>query len=100
MFVYTEFTKKKFSGQLTLAVASPAHQKGLIPTCNLTGRLEERSTITLLPVRSHSGIAPFFLPWRAFTQRFDSYSTTNKTLVAFWREFHKIEVLRICTGGL
>ena len=27
--------------------------------CDLTGRLEERSTITLLPVRSHSGIDTF-----------------------------------------
>ena len=34
-----------------------------IPECDLTSRLEERSTITLLPVRSHSGIDTFCLPW-------------------------------------
>ena len=33
-------------------------------TCDPTGRLEERSMITLLPVGSHSGIDTFCLPWR------------------------------------
>ena len=56
--------KKKVFGQLTLAVASPVHRrhgrhKVSIPECDLTGRLEERSTITLLPVGSHSGIDTF-----------------------------------------
>ena len=36
-------------------------QKVLIPECDLTGRLEERCTITLLPVGSHS-INTFCLP--------------------------------------
>ena len=66
LFVYTEFTKKKVFGQLTLAGASPARfrhgrHKVSIPECDLKGR---RSTITLLPVRSHSGIDTFCLPWR------------------------------------
>ena len=64
--MYTELTKTKVFGQLTLAVAPPAcwrhgRQKVLIPECDLTGR---RSTITLLPVRSYSGINTFCLPWR------------------------------------
>ena len=51
--VYTEFTKKKVSEQLMLAAVSSARrrhgrQKVSIPKCDLTGRLEERSTITLL----------------------------------------------------
>ena len=53
MFVYTEFTKKKSFGQLTLAVASlvrrhHGRQKVSIPECEQTGR---RSTMTLLPIR-------------------------------------------------
>ena len=57
--MHTEFTKKKVL--LTLAAVSSARcrhgrHKVSIPECNLTGRLEERSTITLLPVRLHSGL--------------------------------------------
>ena len=49
-------TKKKVFEQLMLAsvfLARRRHgrQKVSIPECNLTGRLEEQSTITLLPVR-------------------------------------------------
>ena len=64
--VYAEFAKKKVLGQLTSVAASPAcrrhgRQKVLIPECNLTGTPEEWSIITLLPVRSHSGINTFCL---------------------------------------
>ena len=57
LFVYTEFTRKKVFEQLMLAVATPAccrhgRQKVSTPECDLTGRLEERFTLTLLPVRS------------------------------------------------
>ena len=55
--MYAEFTKKKVF-VLTVGAGSlvrPCHgrQKVSIPDCDLTGR---RSTITLLPVRLHSGI--------------------------------------------
>ena len=54
--MHTEFAKKKVFKQLTLAAVSSTRrrhgrQKVSIPECNLTGRLEERSTITLFPVR-------------------------------------------------
>ena len=67
--------KWRFFEQLTLVAVSPARrrhgrQKVSIPECNLSGRLEERSTITLLPVRSHLWIDTF---------RF----IANKALVAF-----------------
>ena len=62
-----EFTKEKVFGQLMLAVGLLARgrhgrQKLLIPKGDLTGTLEERSTITLLPVWLHSGIDTFCLP--------------------------------------
>ena len=46
------------------APLSYGRQKVSIPKCNLTGRLDEQSTITFLPVGSHSGIDTFCLPWR------------------------------------
>ena len=58
--------QRDYSEQLTLAIASPARrhhgrQKVSIPEWDLTGRLEEWSTITPLSVRSHSGIDNFCL---------------------------------------
>ena len=51
--MFTEFTKKRVLGQLTLAVTSPAgrchgRQKVSISECDLTGR---RVMVDLLPVR-------------------------------------------------
>ena len=82
LFVYTEFTKKKVFGQLTLAVAPLARrrygrQKASIPECDLTGM---RSTITLLPVRSYSGIDTFCLPWRWCTGDPAPTVSSSKTL--------------------
>ena len=53
--MYAEFTKKKVFKLLAVGAQSPARhchgrQTVLIPECDLTG------TITLLPVRSHSGL--------------------------------------------
>ena len=55
--MYTEFAKKKVFGLLTVGAGSPprhrhGRQKVSIPECDLTRRLEERSTITLLAVLS------------------------------------------------
>ena len=57
--MYTEFTNKNFFEQHTLAAVSlvcrrHARQKVSILECNLTGRFEEPSSITL-PVRSQVG---------------------------------------------
>ena len=67
LFVYTEFTKKKVFEKLTLTAVSsgrPHHgrHKVSITECDLTVRVEKRSTITLLSVMLHSGIkvARFF----------------------------------------
>ena len=59
LFVYTEFTKKKVFGQLTLAVASPAchrhgRQKVSIPECDLTGRRAMVDRSSSLPVRLYN----------------------------------------------
>ena len=56
--MYTEFTKKKGFEQLMSAAVSSAccchgRQKASIPKGDLTGGLEERSTIIVLPVRSN-----------------------------------------------
>ena len=56
--MYTEFTKKKVFGQLTLAVAAPARrcrgrQKVLIPECDLTDRRVVVDRSSSLPVRLH-----------------------------------------------
>ena len=61
LFVYTEFMKRKVFKLLRLAAEAPVRrchgrQKVSIPECDLTGTLEEQFTITLPPVRSHSGI--------------------------------------------
>ena len=53
--MYTEFMKKKVFKLLTLSAAPQVRrrhgrQKVSIPECDLTGTLEERFTIILLPV--------------------------------------------------
>ena len=73
--VHTEFAKKNVLEQFTLATVSSAchrhgRQKVLIPKCDLTLRLEERATITLLPVRSHSGIDTFCITWQQICASF------------------------------
>ena len=61
------FTVVSFSGKLIFDGVQGHSYASIkiaisIPECDLTSRLEERSTITLLPVRSHSGIDTFCLP--------------------------------------